>query len=99
MIPSPLHRPDRGFTLVELTVTLGITALAEPATAPAVARNGEPLLEIEDLNVQFVTSHWTVRDVEGLSYTPTAEFRIARVGKSYETSFQDLGVEYYEYVV
>ena len=37
-------------------------------------------------------------DVEGLSYTPTGEFRIARVGKSYETSFQDLGVEYYEYV-
>ena len=37
-------------------------------------------------------------EVEGLSYTPSAEFRIARVGKSYETSFQDLGVEYYEYV-
>jgi len=36
--------------------------------------------------------------VHGLSYTPRAEFRIARVGKSYETSFQDLGVEYYEYV-
>jgi hydroxymethylglutaryl-CoA synthase len=34
-----------------------------------------------------------------LSYTPTSEFRISRVGKSYETSFQDLGVEYYEYVV
>ena len=37
-------------------------------------------------------------DVEGLAYTPRGEFRIARVGKSYETSFQDLGVEYYEYV-
>ncbi len=37
-------------------------------------------------------------EVPGLSYTPSAEFRIARVGKSYETSFQDLGVEYYEYV-
>jgi hydroxymethylglutaryl-CoA synthase len=37
-------------------------------------------------------------DVKGLSYTPRGEFRIARVGKSYETSFQDLGVEYYEYV-
>ena len=38
-------------------------------------------------------------DVVGLSYTPTSEFRILRVGKSYETSFQDLGVEYYEYVM
>ncbi|HEV8551741.1 MAG TPA: hypothetical protein VGQ57_21985 [Polyangiaceae bacterium] len=38
-------------------------------------------------------------DVVGLSYEPAREFRISRVGKSYETSFQDLGVEYYEYVV
>jgi len=37
-------------------------------------------------------------DVE-LDYKPSSEFRISRVGKSYETSFQDLGVEYYEYVV
>jgi len=38
------------------------------------------------------------REVVGLSYTPRSEFRIARVGKSYDPSFQDLGVEYYEYV-
>jgi hydroxymethylglutaryl-CoA synthase len=37
-------------------------------------------------------------DVPGLSYTPRSEFRIARVGKSYDSGFQDLGVEYYEYV-
>jgi hydroxymethylglutaryl-CoA synthase len=33
-----------------------------------------------------------------LSYTPRQEFRIVRVGTSYEPHFQDLGVEYYEYV-
>ncbi len=33
-----------------------------------------------------------------LCYTPRSEFRIARVGQSYEPAFQDLGVEYYEYV-
>jgi hydroxymethylglutaryl-CoA synthase len=33
-----------------------------------------------------------------LVYEPSREFRISRVGKSYEPSFQDLGVEYYEYV-
>ena len=33
-----------------------------------------------------------------LRYTPRSEFRIARVGQSYEPAFQDLGVEYYEYV-
>jgi hydroxymethylglutaryl-CoA synthase len=38
-------------------------------------------------------------DVPGLAYTPKNEFRITRVGKSYDPSFQDLGVEYYEYVV
>jgi hydroxymethylglutaryl-CoA synthase len=38
------------------------------------------------------------RVVEGLIYTPASEFRISRVGKSYDTAFQDLGVEYYEYV-
>ncbi|HEV8248046.1 MAG TPA: hypothetical protein VGP93_19865 [Polyangiaceae bacterium] len=36
--------------------------------------------------------------VPDFSYTPRQEFRIASVGKSYEQSFQDLGVEYYEYV-
>jgi hydroxymethylglutaryl-CoA synthase len=37
-------------------------------------------------------------EVPDLAYVPKREFRIARVGKSYESSFQDLGVEYYEYV-
>jgi len=33
-----------------------------------------------------------------LPYTPSAEFVIDRVGTAYESSFQDLSVEYYEYV-
>jgi len=37
-------------------------------------------------------------DVPNFSYEPRREFRIARVGDSYDPSFQDLGVEYYEYV-
>jgi len=36
--------------------------------------------------------------VPDLRYTPRGEFRIARIGRSYERTFQDLGVEYYEYV-
>ena len=66
----------------EVVSTLGITALAEPATAPAVARIGEALLEIEDLNVQFVTSHGTLRAVEGLSYTVHPGEMVAIVGES-----------------
>lgn len=38
------------------------------------------------------------RDVAGLDYAPDHEFRIARVGDRYESGFQDLGVEYYEFL-
>lgn len=34
----------------------------------------------------------------GLNYEPRGEFKISRVGSSYEPAFQDLGVEYYDYV-
>ena len=37
-------------------------------------------------------------DVPSLTYTPKDEFAIARVGKQYGASFQDLGVEYYDFV-
>jgi hydroxymethylglutaryl-CoA synthase len=37
-------------------------------------------------------------DVPSLTYTPKGEFAIARVGKQYGASFQDLGVEYYDFV-
>ena len=33
-----------------------------------------------------------------LTYEPRSEFRISHVGSQYEPAFQDLGVEYYEYV-
>ena len=41
----------------------------------------------------------TAADVPGLDHTPAERVRITRVGESYDPSFQDLGVEYYEYVV
>jgi hydroxymethylglutaryl-CoA synthase len=37
-------------------------------------------------------------EVPALAYTPKDEFAIARVGKTYGASFQDLGVEYYDFV-
>jgi hydroxymethylglutaryl-CoA synthase len=37
-------------------------------------------------------------ELPALAYTPKDEFAIARVGKSYGASFQDLGVEYYDFV-
>lgn len=38
------------------------------------------------------------RDAGSLNIVPNDEFAILRVGEVYEESFQDLGVEYYEYV-
>lgn len=37
-------------------------------------------------------------EVPSLTYTPKDEFAIARVGKQYGAAFQDLGVEYYDFV-
>ncbi len=38
------------------------------------------------------------RKLVNLDYQPRDEFVISRVGTAYESSFQDLGVEYYDYV-
>jgi len=38
-------------------------------------------------------------EVPDFEYAPKQEFRIARVGTQYEVGFQDLGVEYYEYIL
>jgi hydroxymethylglutaryl-CoA synthase len=73
---------------------------AQPGWEHAASRIGfkQALSQAVDLTrAQYEALHDGV-DVEGLSYTPAGEFRIARVGKSYEPAFQDLGVEYYEYV-
>ena len=45
-------------------------------------RTTQPLIEIEDLNVQFVTSHGTVRAVEDLSYSVHPGEMVAIVGES-----------------
>ena len=34
----------------------------------------------------------------GLTYAPQSEFVITHVGERYDPAFQDLGVEYYQYV-
>jgi hydroxymethylglutaryl-CoA synthase len=38
------------------------------------------------------------RDPDYPAYAPSDEFAISRVGQRYDSSFQDLGVEYYEFV-
>jgi peptide/nickel transport system ATP-binding protein len=48
----------------------------------AATAHGQPLLEIADLDVRFVTSQGTVRAVEGLSYAVRPGEMVAIVGES-----------------
>src|SRR5215510_9179071 len=66
----------------EVVSRLGDRALTQPATADAAAQSLRPLIEINDLHVQFVTSHGTVRAVEGLSYSVYPGEMVAIVGES-----------------
>ena len=54
------------------------TLADQTSQAPATT----PLLEVRDLHVQFVTSHGTVRAVEGMTYTVNRGEMVAIVGES-----------------
>jgi peptide/nickel transport system ATP-binding protein len=66
----------------EVVSTLGNRALTHPATAFVAEANARPLIEIQNLNVQFVTSHGTLRAVENLSYSVYPGEMVAIVGES-----------------
>src|SRR6516165_5533751 len=63
----------------EVVASLEGKALADRATAASPLR---PLIEINDLNVQFATLQGTVRAVEGLSYSVYPGEMVAIVGES-----------------
>src|SRR5215469_10824760 len=80
---SPRGAPPGRITLNnEVVSILGNRASAHPATADGADRGSQPLIEIEDLHVMFVTSQGTVRAVEGLSYSVYPGEMVAIVGES-----------------
>lgn len=56
------------------------------------------LLGAQDLTQQQYEALHDGHEASGLSGATSKGFRIARVGERYEPTFQDLGVEYYEYI-
>jgi hydroxymethylglutaryl-CoA synthase len=52
----------------------------------------------QDLSREQYESLHDTRTVSGVAPFPGNRFRISRIGTRYEPAFQDLGIEYYEYV-
>jgi hydroxymethylglutaryl-CoA synthase len=59
---------------------------------------GEALAGAIDLSQAQYESMHDRRDAADIQYRPQDEFAIHRVGQKYDRGFQDLGVEYYEFV-
>jgi hydroxymethylglutaryl-CoA synthase len=66
-----------------------------PAGRIGFARALEGAIDLD--RAQYEAFH-DGHEVPELDYQPRHEFAIARVGKRYESSFQDLGVEYYDFI-
>ena len=66
----------------EVASSRGASAFADRVAGAAGQPRPQALLEIENLHVQFVTSHGTVRAVEGLSYSVRPGEMVAIVGES-----------------
>jgi hypothetical protein len=73
---------------------------AVPGWRAAAQRIGfaEALSGALDLSQQQYEALHDRRDAADIEYRPKNEFAIHRVGQKYDAGFQDLGVEYYEFV-
>jgi hydroxymethylglutaryl-CoA synthase len=67
----------------------------QPARRIYAARALDHAVDLTKEQYESLHDH---RELVGVSYEPRDQFVISRVGTAYESGFQDLGVEYYEYV-
>jgi len=77
-----MSRPPAQGSNEGLNTSFRNIAIDPLATGALAARAPRPVLEIDDLHVQFVTSHGTVRAVEGLGYSVNPGETVAIVGES-----------------
>ncbi len=74
--------PGRNALNNEVVSTLATRPSARPAATAVADQGSRPLIEIDDLHVQFTTSQGTLRAVEGLSYSVHPGEMVAIVGES-----------------
>jgi hydroxymethylglutaryl-CoA synthase len=94
-----------GETLLAVGYGSGDAAESLPLTVvagweDAAARIGfrDALASPIDLSKEQYEALHDGHDVPNLDFSPRHQFVISRVGETHEPAFQDLGVEYYEYV-
>jgi hydroxymethylglutaryl-CoA synthase len=87
-----------GYGSGDAAEAIPVRVAATWAEAAKNIRFGATLEQAIELNqAQYESLHDT-RRVSGIPALPGDRFRITRVGDRYDAGFQDLGIEYYEYV-
>jgi hydroxymethylglutaryl-CoA synthase len=66
-----------------------------PAQRIGMRRALDTAIDLTQAQYESLHDH---RELPDMNYEPQSEFVISRVGTAYEPTFQDLGVEYYDYV-
>jgi hydroxymethylglutaryl-CoA synthase len=87
-----------GYGSGDAAESIPMTAVPGWRKAASKIAFSEALGKAKDLSRQQYEALHDGTEFEDAAYAPTEEFAIRRVGHTYEASFQDLGVEYYEYV-
>ena len=87
-----------GYGSGDAAESLPLYAVPGWSEGAARIRFGEALAGALDLSQSQYEALHDRRDAADIDYRPKNEFAIHRVGKQYEPGFQDLGVEYYEFV-
>ncbi len=87
-----------GYGSGDAAEALPLVVSAEFATAASRIGFARSLEGAVDLSREQYEALHDGTELPELGYAPKDEFTIARVGKTYESAFQDLGVEYYEFV-
>lgn len=87
-----------GYGSGDAAEAIPMSAVAGWRAAASRIKFKESMLHAKDLTREEYEALHDGTEFEDAAFRPSDEFAIQRVGDTYEATFQDLGVEYYEYV-